>query len=38
MAKTIKKPKKKTDKELFELLDTKIANAVYVFKKHAGQR
>lgn len=36
--KTIKKPKKKTDKELFDLLDTKIANAEYVFKKHARQR
>lgn len=38
MAKTIKKPKKKTDKELYDFLDTKIANAEYVFKKHAKQR
>lgn len=38
MAKTTKKPKKKTDKELFSLLCTKITNAEYVFKKHARQR
>ncbi len=38
MAKSIKKPKKKTDKELFTLLDQKIASAEYVFKKHARQR
>lgn len=38
MAKTIKKPKKKTDEELFDLLEEKIASADYVFKKHAKQR
>lgn len=38
MAKTMMKPKKKTDKVLFSLLDEKIANAEYVFNKHAKQR
>ena len=38
MAKTVKNPKKKTDKELFGLLDEKIAARDYVFKKHARQR
>lgn len=38
MAKTIKKPRKKSDKELFSILDKKIANAEYIFKKHAKQR
>lgn len=38
MAKTMMKPKKKTDKVLFGLLEEKIANAEYVFKKHAKQR
>jgi hypothetical protein len=38
MAKSITKPKKKSDKELFALLDIKIANAEYIFKKHARQR
>lgn len=38
MAKTIKKPTKKTDKDLFGLLDKKIANGDYVFKKHAKER
>jgi hypothetical protein len=34
----VNKPKKKTDCELFELLDLKISEGEYVFKKHAKQR
>ena len=32
------RPLKKSNKELFELLDVKIAAGEYVFKKHAKQR
>ena len=32
------KPLKKTDKELFDLLDSSIAFGNYIFKKHAKQR
>jgi hypothetical protein len=32
------KPLKKTDKELFDLLDKSIADGNYVFNKHAKQR
>lgn len=32
------KPNKKTDKELFKLMEEKIAQGKYVFLKHAKQR
>lgn len=32
------RPEKKTDKQLFSLLQYKIANAEYIFKRHARQR
>ncbi|MBH47249.1 MAG: hypothetical protein CME71_03665 [Halobacteriovorax sp.] len=36
--KSLGKPVKKTDKELYRLLSEKIASGDYVFKKHAKQR
>jgi len=38
MAKRVIKPVKKTDKEFFELLSSKIEQGNYVFKRHARQR
>ncbi len=38
MAKTINKPTKKTDTELFKLIEVKIAKVEYIFKPHAKQR
>ena len=36
--KSVVKPTKKTDKDFYELLTSKIQSCDYVFKKHAKQR